>query len=599
MAAEDVINTAYLSTLGRPADPEGLAFYSAQLEAGRPVGEILADLNFAVESGAENVLMNKLAQPLDISQIAAGFTAPTPEIAADLIGRSQTEGVLTSEFDKYGGYQAVKNVYDASGGTPAAQPRVDPASVQTIDLDLPTRPSVDATTSSLDMPNKQDVSDASGGASLATPSTQLERNPFFPTLQVREDVNYDQLFGAKPLDQGGTAPTPEAINRAFETFYNRPADTAGIQGYLQSGKSMEQINADLAYQALYAPELGLAQNAQYYEAPSQAQLGYIQSLGGGTPTFEREDTFTYTTPDPLTAEEVTSIYQKQFGYDPTPQDLEYWTQVYAMSPDVRYSANPRQQTINAILAGSNLPQYEYLKKDTDLTGTQGVNYKGTAINPTQLANQQDSDYRGAAPTQPTNPFGGFFGDENFNPFDYTGIAPTPGMYRGYDPFADQRAAEINMLGNQYLGGNLEPQGMEFYSTQRSTGRSLADIAADLSASPEGQAFAQTGAPSPERAAISSNPFFAFRTPTEVAAEINMLGNQYLGGNFEPQGLEFYSNQRSTGRSLADIAADLSASPEGQAFAQTGAPSPERAAISSNPFNQGIVAALPGSTASTT
>jgi hypothetical protein len=282
MAAEDVINTAYLSTLGRPADPDGLAFYSAQLEAGRPVGEILADLNFAVESGAENVLMNKLAQPLDSSQ----FTAPiTPSIAADLIGRSQTGGVLTSEFDKYGGYQAVKNVYDASGGASVAQPRVDPASVQTIDLDLPTRPSVDATNSSL-LPG------------LTTPSTQLERNPFFPTLQVREDVNYDQLFGAKPLDQGGTAPTPEAINRAFETFYNRPADTAGIQGYLQSGKSMEQINADLAYQALYAPELGLAQNAQYYEAPSQAQLGYIQSLGGGTPTAEREDTFSYTAPDP-------------------------------------------------------------------------------------------------------------------------------------------------------------------------------------------------------------------------------------------------------------------------------------------------------------
>jgi hypothetical protein len=134
---------------------------------------------------------------------------------------------------------------------------------------------------------------------------------------------------------------------------------------------MEQINADLAYQALYAPELGLAQNAQYYEAPSQAQLGYIQSLGGGTPTAEREDTFSYTAPDPLKAEEVTSIYQDQFGYDPTPQDLEYWTQVYAMSPDVRYSANPRQQTINAILAGSDLPQYDYLKTGTDLTGTQG------------------------------------------------------------------------------------------------------------------------------------------------------------------------------------------------------------------------------------
>jgi hypothetical protein len=543
MAAEDVINTAYLSTLGRPADPEGLAFYSAQLEAGRPVGEILADLNFAVESGTENVLMNKLAQPLDISQIAAGFTAPTPEIAADLIGRSQTEGVLTSEFDRYGGYQAVKDVYNASGGASVAQPRVDPASVQTIDLDLPTRPSVDATTSSLDMPNKQDVSDASGGASLATPSTQLESNPFFPTLQVREDVNYDQLFGAKPLDQGGTAPTPETINRAFETFYNRPADTAGIQGYLQSGKSMEQISADLAYQALYAPELGLAQNAQYYEAPSQAQLGYIQSLGGGTPTAEREDTFSYTPAPPLSAEEVTSIYRDQFGYDPTPQDLEYYTQVYAMSPDVRYSANPRQQTINAILAGSGLPQYEYLKTGTDLTGTQGVNYTGTPINPSQLAARGEYiDYRttpstpSTPSTQPAAPFGGFFGDDNFNPFDYTGIAPTPGMYRGYDPFATQRAAEINMLGNQYLGGNFEPQGMEFYSTQRSTGRSLADIAADLSASPEGQAFAQTRVPSPERAAISSSRSFAARSPTEAAETLRALDPTLRTANLADQGI---------------------------------------------------------------
>jgi hypothetical protein len=61
MAAEDVINTAYLSTLGRPADPDGLKHYSAQLKAGRSVGEILAELNLAVESGIENVEANRLA----------------------------------------------------------------------------------------------------------------------------------------------------------------------------------------------------------------------------------------------------------------------------------------------------------------------------------------------------------------------------------------------------------------------------------------------------------------------------------------------------------------------------------------------------------
>ena len=395
MAAEDVINTAYLSTLGRPADPEGLAFYSAQLEAGRPVGEILADLNFAVESGIENVEANRLAY------------SPPSQSEADI--RRQVEADVAK-------FVAARDAGESTAGIGRPLDRSQIAA----GFAAPPEPSVDAT-----------------NTSLTTPSTQLERNPFFPTLQVREDVNYDQLFGAKPLDQGGTAPTPEAINRAFETFYNRPADTAGIQGYLQSGKSMEQINADLAYQALYAPELGLAQNAQYYEAPSQAQLGYIQSLGGGTPTAEREDTFSYTPAPPLSAEEVTSIYQDQFGYDPTPQDLEYYTQVYAMSPDVRYSANPRQQTINAILAGSGLPQYEYLKTGTDLTGTQGVNYTGTPINPSQLAARPSTPS-----TQTAAPFGGFFGDDNFNPFDYTGIAPTPLTYKGYDPTAVQYQSEL-------------------------------------------------------------------------------------------------------------------------------------------------------------
>ena len=380
MAAEDVIKTAYLSTLGRPADPEGLAFYSAQLEAGRPVGEILADLNFAVESGIEDVEANRQAT-----------FGPTQD--------------LTSE---------IQNLMNQNVRTDAAP---------TVNLPAPQ-------------------------------PAPLERNPFYPTYTVREDVNYDELFGAKPLDQGGTPPTPEAINKAFETFYNRPADVPGIQGYLASGKSMEQINADLAYQALYAPELNLAPNVEYYEAPSQAQLGYIQSLGGGAPTSQREDTFTYVTPEPLTAEEVTSIYQNQFGYDPTPQDIEYWTQVYSMSPDVRYSANPKQQTINAILAGSDLPQYEYLKTGVNLTGSKGLTYTGTPMNPAQLAERVTyTDYR-TPPQQATAPFGGYF-SEGFNPFDYTGIAPTPGTYTGYDPTAVQYQSNLDNLSQYDLPAPVE------------------------------------------------------------------------------------------------------------------------------------------------
>jgi hypothetical protein len=50
--SQNVINTAYLKTLGRPADPDGLAFYSSQLEDGRSVGDILADLNYVAANQA-------------------------------------------------------------------------------------------------------------------------------------------------------------------------------------------------------------------------------------------------------------------------------------------------------------------------------------------------------------------------------------------------------------------------------------------------------------------------------------------------------------------------------------------------------------------
>jgi hypothetical protein len=61
-------------------------------------------------------------RPLDRSQ----FTAPiTPEIAADLITRAQTVGVPTAELDRYGGLKAVKDVYNASVGTPVVQPTGD------------------------------------------------------------------------------------------------------------------------------------------------------------------------------------------------------------------------------------------------------------------------------------------------------------------------------------------------------------------------------------------------------------------------------------------------------------------------------------------
>ena len=253
-------------------------------------------------------------------------------------------------------------------------------------------------------------------------------------LAPRQDINYDELFTARPLTGGGNAPTATSINEAFETFFGRPADVPGIQGYLNSGKSIEQIRADLAYQALYAPETTLAPNAQYYEAPSTQQAEYISRLGGGVGVGQQPDTFTYGGFTPLDANQVRSLYTQKLGYEPTEADIEYWTRIYPMSPDVRMSPNPAQQTVNAILAASNLPQYKFLQQGVDLTGTRGVDFGGSRPAPTVFQPAPYTDYGAPQATeQPAEtPFGGFF-DQGFDPFDYTGIAPTPLTYTGYAP----------------------------------------------------------------------------------------------------------------------------------------------------------------------
>jgi hypothetical protein len=99
---------SFISSLSRPAQSE--ADIRRQVEAN------VAEFIRATAAGQPTA---GIGQPLSVSQ----FTSPaSPEIAADLITRSQTGGVLTSEFDRYGGYQAVKDVYNASVGTPVVQP---------------------------------------------------------------------------------------------------------------------------------------------------------------------------------------------------------------------------------------------------------------------------------------------------------------------------------------------------------------------------------------------------------------------------------------------------------------------------------------------
>jgi hypothetical protein len=55
--------------------------------------------------------------------VKGGVGGLTPNIAQNLIQRSMKGPVLDSEFDKYGGYNAVKALYEKSGGDPTSQGR--------------------------------------------------------------------------------------------------------------------------------------------------------------------------------------------------------------------------------------------------------------------------------------------------------------------------------------------------------------------------------------------------------------------------------------------------------------------------------------------
>jgi hypothetical protein len=78
---QEVVNTAYLQALGRPADPDGLSFYAGQLESGaKSVGDIIADLNYAalpVEAGGGG-LEDKAANQAITARGGWDFAPPPP-----------------------------------------------------------------------------------------------------------------------------------------------------------------------------------------------------------------------------------------------------------------------------------------------------------------------------------------------------------------------------------------------------------------------------------------------------------------------------------------------------------------------------------------
>lgn len=91
-----------------------------------------ADLNY-INNMAGTSLMPISGNTLSNAAAAANNSATlTPDIAQNLMQRSMTTGVPTSEFDKYGGYDKVQSLYNQGNGTYALD-KLDPAFLNSVD----------------------------------------------------------------------------------------------------------------------------------------------------------------------------------------------------------------------------------------------------------------------------------------------------------------------------------------------------------------------------------------------------------------------------------------------------------------------------------
>jgi len=79
----------------------------------------------------------------------------------------------------------------------------------------------------------------------------------------------------------------------------------------------------------------------------------------------------------ISAQDVQASYAAAGLPPPSAQDIQYWTQTYAQSPDVAFSPNPQQQVVNAILAAApdqyDQGQFNFLTSGANLAGTTGIN----------------------------------------------------------------------------------------------------------------------------------------------------------------------------------------------------------------------------------
>ena len=266
-----LIEQLYQQELGRAPEAEGLNYWTNLMNSGWTADDLRAAINASPE-----------AQIYDARQQQIGNAAPamtsrptlTPEIASNLMQRSMTTGVPTSEFEKYGGYDKVSSLYNQNNGTYSLND-LDPAFLKNA-ANIIANTGVGAmnllakTNTPLTEAGRQAM--INNGISWTDADLKAMNIPYEGFLKVQTNTPTNQI------GTGGTGGT--------QSNTSSPVYGGSLTSWQEGAAGNERLGAGNAdYQSDLIRNLRAADNSIKSANTGVTKYGYEGSRASGTPNF--------------------------------------------------------------------------------------------------------------------------------------------------------------------------------------------------------------------------------------------------------------------------------------------------------------------------
>ncbi|CAB4146586.1 Domain of unknown function DUF4214 [uncultured Caudovirales phage] len=442
------INAIYESTLGRPADVEGLMYYANAILSG---GGTLADVQRSIAASPEAQRM-QTAQPAVVQP--AAVQPATPSGGGGLLSGANIDSqALAGQIDSL--YQKVfGRASDVGGLKYYGNLVMSGGSLADVERSLRASPEAQGLLGETKVDNTTKVNNTANVANTVTtaPVDQTARvNALYQKVFGRGSDPGGLAYWSNRFNQGATDAEVEAAFRASPEFQSPGVQTfqKGIRTVPFGSQLMEGQVKQMAQYGQPAAQAGTGMGS-----PSlQGFLANNPSAAGLTP-FQQSLQYQAALPSmiqPFNPADIPATYQQQLT--PTPR------------LDISSTAIPGwlQTAINEqkVKDGATLTEQQKFTAANPTVTNSGL---GPVVKPTITPTVTPTVTPGVTPTVTPSTTGGLLASNQISP------------------------DILNAYGD-YLGRTADLPGASYWQTRANQGLSIADIIANISGSPEGLKYA--------------------------------------------------------------------------------------------------------------